>query len=278
VIFLQDQSTIVSDLMSEVVMLEERVVEMEGRQDEDEEKISSLEKNRVTKAQLDSKKEMVEKAKTSSKQFKLFDVDLKKEISDRKELQAAARAGIAARISESRRAKYEELVRSASMQVLARTSTKRKVKDTDSEIWTAPILVTVEDRETRWELEDILRSNGLFPNFHWDRDMLDSIGKMRSKLAVEYPEDKFMVRMRPEERGGTWQIKADVRPRESKERFRLGATWPIPPLDPAVRDQVEDWDKPRLAPKTTWAKVVAAGQSTAAPAASVETTGDMEVA
>jgi hypothetical protein len=34
-------------------LLEERVVKMEGRQDEDEEKISSLEKNRVTKAQLD---------------------------------------------------------------------------------------------------------------------------------------------------------------------------------------------------------------------------------
>ncbi len=47
--FLQDQSTIVSDLMSEFVTLEERTNNLEARQDEDEEKIGNLEKNRITK-------------------------------------------------------------------------------------------------------------------------------------------------------------------------------------------------------------------------------------
>jgi hypothetical protein len=66
-----------------------------------------------------------------------------------------------------------------------------------------------------------------------------------------------MIRIRPEERAGAWQIKADVRPREGKERFRLGATWAVPPLDPVIRDGVEDWAKPKLATRPTWAKIVA---------------------
>jgi hypothetical protein len=243
--FLQDQGTMISDLMSEVVKLEERIVETESRQDEEEEKIASLEKSRVTKNQMDSRQDMTEKVKASSKQFKLFDIDFKKEVSDRKELMATAKNSILERISESRRAKYEELIRTATMQVLARANTKRRVKDSDTEVWTAPVLVTVEDRDTRWELEDTLRSNGLYPTFHWDRDILDSVKTMRENIVKEYPEDKYMVRIRPEERAGSWHIKADVRPQEGNERFKLGATWAVPPLDPAIRDQVEDWAKPK---------------------------------
>jgi hypothetical protein len=202
---------------------------------------------------------MTEKVKASSKQFKLFDIDFKKEFSDRKELMAAAKNSIRERISESRRAKYDDLIRTATMQVLARSTTKRKVKDSDSEVWTAPVLVTVEDRDTRWELEDTLRSNGLYPTFHWDKDILDSVKVMRENIVKDYPEDKFMVRIRPEEQAGAWQSKADVRPREGNECFKLGATWAVPPLDPAIWDQVEDWAKPKLAQKPTWAKVVARG-------------------
>jgi hypothetical protein len=89
---------------------------------------------------------------------------------------------------------------------------------------------------------------------------MDSVKEMRTKINTEFPEDKFMVRIRPEERAGNWQIKA-VKPREGKERFKLGATWAIPPLDSAIRDQIEDWAKPKLAQKPSWAKVVASGSA-----------------
>jgi hypothetical protein len=261
VTFLQDQGTVISDLMAEFVLLENKVVEAEEKLEDNEEKIASLEKNRITKSQVDSRKEMTEKVKVSAKQFKIFDVDFKKEIGDRKELITAAKKSILERISDSRKKKYEDLVRTATMQVLARQTTKRKLKDSDTDIWTAPILFTVEDRETRWELEDTLRSNGLFPTFHWDREMLDSVKEMRTRITADYPEDKFMVRIRPEERAGNWQIKADVKPREGKERFKLGATWAIPPLDASIREQVEDWAKPKMAQKPSWAKVVATGSA-----------------
>ncbi len=83
------------------------------------------------------------------------------------------------------------------------------------------------------------------------------VKEVRNNLKDDYPEDKYMIRIRPEERAGTWQIKADVRPRDGNERFKLGATWAIPPLDSAIRCQVDDWAKPKLAQKPTWARVVA---------------------
>jgi hypothetical protein len=198
--FLQDQGTVISDLMAEVVLLEGKVCDNEVKLEENEEKLANLERNSITKSQIDSRKEMTEKVKVSAKQFKVFDVDFKKEIGDRKELLAAAKSCILEQISDSRKKKYEDLVRTATMQVLARQTTKRKLKDTDTDIWTAPILFTVEDRETRWELEDTLRSNGLYPTFHWDRYMLDSVKEMRTRLVADYPEDKFMIRIRPEEK------------------------------------------------------------------------------
>ncbi len=56
-------------------------------------------------------------------------------------------------------------------------------------------------------------------------------------------------------------MKADVKPWEGKERFKLGATWAIPPLDSSIREQVDDWAKPKLAQKQSWAKVVATGSA-----------------
>jgi hypothetical protein len=65
-------------------------------------------------------------------------------------------------------------------------------------------------------------------------------------------DDKFYIRMRPEERDGKWRIKADVKPREGNEKFRLGATWEIPPMCPEARRKVPGWATP------TWAQVTAA--------------------
>jgi hypothetical protein len=129
-------------------------------------------------------------------------------------------------------------------------SRKRKEQDTDKEIWTAPILLSVDDRENRWELEDILRQSKVYPNFHWSKEMVGLVKDMRNNLKEKF-DDKYFVRIRPEERDGKWRIKADVKPREGNERFKLGATWEIPPMCPEIRRKVPGWATP------TWAQVVA---------------------
>jgi hypothetical protein len=106
----------------------------------------------------------------------------------------------------------------------------------------------VDDRENRWELEDLLRQSKVYLAFHWGRDMVGS------SLKERY-DDKPYIRIRPEERDGKWRIKADVKPKDGNERFHLGATWEIPPMCLEVRKKNPGWVSP------TWAQVVAGTQS-----------------
>jgi hypothetical protein len=72
-------------------------------------------------------------------------------IKERKEILAMAEEKVLEKVRNEKWVRYKDLVtvvRNATMQILARTTTKHKDKD-NKEIWTAPTMVTVEDPETR---------------------------------------------------------------------------------------------------------------------------------
>jgi hypothetical protein len=167
---------------------------------------------------------------------------------------------MADKIRADKKTRYEELIRKASIQVLARATTKRKEQGGEQEIWTAPVLYTVDDRESRWELEDLLRGCKVHPTFHWNREMVGLVKDMRASLKEKFPEEKHYIRIRPDERDGRWKIKADVKPKDSEGRFRLGATWDVPPMCAEVRKNNPGWIKP------TWAQVAATVTSSRATA------------
>jgi hypothetical protein len=249
---LTDQGSLISDPIKGMIGLEDRINGLLEAKEKDTERIKLLETCRESIELKGSKKEMTEKVAVASKQFKIMDVDFGKEYTDRKVLIATAKEKMAEKIRSDKKSRYEDLVKNALMQVLARATTKRKDQGGSNEIWTAPILVTVEDRETRWELEDILRSCHVHPTFHWNREMVGLVKEMRGSIKEKYPEDKLFIRVRPEERDGRRKIKADVKAREGEgNRFRLGATWDVPPMCANVRKADPGWVKP------TWAQVAA---------------------
>jgi hypothetical protein len=253
---IEAHGTLVSDLISQIIELESRV---EVTQDElavSKERIRDLENCREKADIKLSRKEMTEKVAVSAKQFKILDVDFGKDMSDRKELITTAKEKLGLKVRSDKRARYEELIRKASFQVLSKATTKRKDQDSDKDIWTAPILVSLDDRENRWELEDLLRQSKVYPTFHWGRDMIGLVKDMRTSIKEKY-DDKFYIRIRPEERDGKWRIKADVKAKESNEKFRLGASWEVPPMCPEVRKKYPGWITP------TWAQV--AGQQAEKP-------------
>jgi hypothetical protein len=263
-----DQGSLISDLIEGISGLEAKVEALQEERVKDADRITQLENCRESMELKSSRKEMAEKVVTASKQFKILDVDFGKEVSDRKELLTAAKEKVASKIRMDKRARYDELVRSATVQVLARSTTKRKEQDSDQEIWTAPIVFAVEDRENRWELEDILRGSKVYPTFHWNREMVGPVKEMRASLKDRFPEDKHYIRIRPEEREGKWRIKADVKPRDSDGRFKLGATWDIPPMCAEVRKRNGQWVKP------AWAQTQSPGSNAANVAGTAVT--DME--
>jgi len=127
--------------------------------------------------------------------------------------------------------------------VLAKQTTKRRSGDRD--IWTAPVLVQIEDRETRWGAEDTLRKSKIHLTFHWPKEMMDDIKTYRRVVQdMGFGEDTHFIRIRPEERDNVWRIKAEVKREDSEERFRMVATFAVPPNDTGVRGLGPDWHKP----------------------------------
>jgi hypothetical protein len=244
-----------SDLISEIMVLENKLETMEEEQAMLKDRIKDLENCREKNEVKISRKEMTEKVAISAKQFKVMDMDFEKEIGERKDLINKAKELMKDKIRSDKKARYDELIRKATVQVLARATTKRKPQDSDTDIWTAPILVTVDDRETRWELEDMFRQCKVHPTFHWNREMVGLVKDMRNAIKDKY-DDKHYVRIRPEERDGKWRIKADVKTKEGTDRFKLGATWEVPPMCPEVRKKNPAWVTP------TWAQVTAGQTNT----------------
>jgi hypothetical protein len=268
---LEDQSSLISDLIEGMSSLEDKIESLMDEKNKDTERIRMLETCRESIELKTSRKDMTERIAVSSRQFKIMDVDFGKEVDDRKELLALAKEKMSDSVRSDKKARYEELVRHASLQVLARATTKRKQQRSEKEVWTAPILFAVDDRETRWELEDLLRSSNVFPTFHWNREMVGIVKEMRSSLKEVFPEKKHFIRIRPEERDGKWKIKADVKPKEGDSRFKPGATWDIPPMCPEVRKRNPSWIKP------TWAQVAAGRNPTATAVSGTADRDEMEL-
>jgi hypothetical protein len=251
---IEQQCTTTSDLISEIINLENIVEELKEEKEMMKDRIKDLENCREKSEVKTSRKDMSEKVAQAAKQFKVMDVDFEAELTDRKELLNKAKEKVRDRIRADKKVRYDELIRKATVQVLARSTVKRKQQETDKDIWTAPILVTVDNRENRWELEDILRQCKVYPTFHWNREMVGPVKELRGSLKEKY-DDKHYVRIRPEEREGKWRIKADIKLKDSNDRFRLGASWDVPPMCLNIRKVTPGWDKP------TWAQVVAAEHS-----------------
>ncbi len=100
-------------------------------------------------------------------------------------------------------------------------------------------------RESRWELEEILRKSNMFPTYHWPKEFLEPVKEIR-QVVVDMGVDPGTnyIRIRPEEKDGTWKIRADTKPKEGNGKFLLKAKWNIAPLDHDNRKKVTDWRKP----------------------------------
>jgi len=191
---------------------------------------------------------MEQKVKIAVTQFKVLDLDMGTGHKDRKELIESAKKAMTDKVRTDLRADFNDKIRKAVVTVLARQTNKRRSGDKD--IWTAPVLVQIEDRESRWGAEDALRKSNVHPTFHWPKEMMDDVKAYRTKVNdMGFGDDNHYIRIRPEERDGQWRIKAETKKKDSSDRFKAVANFAIPPLDQDIRRLGQDWHKP------TWAQV-----------------------
>jgi hypothetical protein len=248
--FVKEKADQFSDLCNEVVQLREQVDGQRVWSHKQEEKVKEIEQLRESTIVKDARKEMAAKMEVATTQVKVLDLDFRKQVEERSELTREARDILRQKVKDMDKPRYDELVRKAVVQVLARQTQKRKRRSDGEEIWTAPVVLSIKERQDRWDMEDLLRRNNVYPTFHWPKEFLEPMKKIREVLKTKVDEDSTYVRLRPVNNDGKWRIRADVKPKEGGGRFVHKATWDMPPIDEAARKLVPNWHKP------TWADVV----------------------
>jgi hypothetical protein len=45
------------------------------------------------------------------------------------------------------------------------------------------VVLTIQERGARWEMEDVLRKSKMFPTFHWPKEFLEPMKKINEDPA-----------------------------------------------------------------------------------------------
>jgi hypothetical protein len=239
-------------------MVTEVVEEMDAMQDEVKSKEKEIRKLReqldeqstvvstvvVTKDKLEvkaSSKDMEERLKVATTQFKVMDIDIGKETENRTEILSRGLAAIKGRVRSDMQDEWTKLAEGVDVAPLVRKTTKPTGKD----YYSAPLLFTVQDKNKRWRMEEILRNSKIYPGFHWPQEMMTVLKDYKTVLKDNgVNEDTTYVRIRPVERDGKVKIRADTKNKEGSGKFSTRATWDTPPICPEVRKKARDHLKP----------------------------------
>ena len=244
----ETQANIMSDLAGTITCLNANIQELTEENEGLKEELKAVRIVRESQQLKDSQKEMETQLREALTKVKVMDLDFGACLTDRKQLIDAGKDRLREQVRSDLRARFDTLMSRASLAVIARATAKRAYPEGDR--WTAPVLLTIPDRETRWETEDILRSSKCYPSFHWPKEMIEPVKVLRKAMVDSGTSDTTnYIRIRPDDRDGKMKIRADVKPKEGTAKFAIKATWAVPAYDAKLRPT--GWSTP------TWANVAA---------------------
>jgi hypothetical protein len=250
------QASTNSDLCTEVIWLRKENKRLVKAMEKQKDELSGVKACKDKVEVKASRKEMEDRIKVAVTQVKIPDLEIGKEITDRKELSTAAKDALAAKVRTDLRKEYDDKIRSATIRVVS-SKTFKTVREGKT-LWTAPVLVTIADKESRWAMENCLRSSKVYPSFHWPREMVDNVKVYRQVVRdMGYSDSTHYIRIRPEERDGLWKIRADAKEKSGNARFVSVASFDIPPFDESLKNSFPGWATP------TWTRKPAASAAAA---------------
>ncbi len=240
---LEKQASTMSDLVSELTSMDQAQAELSSENSSLKEEIASLRAVREKQEVRNAVKEAEIKVALAARQCKVADINVGSCITDRRQLVDRTKVNLRNNIRDDLKARYDAMISRASAAVIAKQPAKKTFQG--KEAWVAPMLITMQDKEAKWEMEEILRKSNIHPAFHWPKDLIEPVKELR-KVIVDMGcnPDTHYIRIRPEERDGSWQIRADTKVKEGNARFAPKVRWAIPPLDQQIRKTVKDWAKP----------------------------------
>jgi hypothetical protein len=224
---IRKRDTVIRDLEVNVADQDQKVVAVMKAKDKVEIKASS--------------KEMEERLKVANTQFKIMEVEIGKETDNRKEIIDKGMAELTKKVRSDMQKEWTELTRGVDVAPLVR----KTVKPAGREAYSAPLLFTVQEKQKKWRMEEILRSSRIYPGYHWPQEMMGVLKEYKNVLKESgVNEETTYIRIRPNERDGKIRLRADIKPKEGNGRFSARAVWDAPPLCGDLRKLAKDHLKP----------------------------------
>jgi hypothetical protein len=204
----------------------DRMRRMEEMAKNNEVKIEAERKARDTVRKRDSVRVMEKKLEMANRQMKVMDIDYGKVITERREIVDKTLEYMRDAVNLRERKRFDILIKRTRIVVLGK-ETKAITVD-GSRIYTVPILLEFRNMEDKVETEAILRSAEYFGAYHWPLEIMGFVKTVRDEVRRMGYGDRHYIRIRPEERDGEMQIRADIK-EKSGGRFWTVATWAVPP-------------------------------------------------
>jgi hypothetical protein len=122
---------------------------------------------------------------------------------------------------------YERIMRRTRLVILGRKTAPVQIRGRT--VYTVPVLLECQNRVDAGDLEVMLKKAGYFSSFHWPREITEFINGVREEVRkMGFRDGTHFIQIRPEERGGRVQIRADVKEKNGG-RFYPKAVWQCPP-------------------------------------------------
>ena len=228
--------------------LEDRAERLEARLQEVDATLDSLTKNRLKLRTKESIKDMEKKVSEAQCSLKLLDVDVGRVTEDRREIVKRTIDKVRQYVQEEDLRCFDHTIRRTRIVILGKGSSRWE-RDGETE-YSVPTLFQCRDRRDTEDLEQILRRAGYFPSFHWPKEIMEFVGKVREEVEKQgFDHRDFYFRVRPEVKEGGMFVKAEVKPKTGAGRFSLRGLWSCPPLDRLLWDDVQDIFTPKWAPR-----------------------------
>jgi hypothetical protein len=223
----------------------ERMRKMEELARSNEVRMEVEKRARETERKKESVREMEKKLEIAKRQLKIMDIDYGKVITERKEIVDRTLEYMREEINLRERKRFDIVIRRTRIIVLGKET---KVLTIDGrKIHTVPILMEFRNEEDKMEVEAILRGAEFFGAFHWPLEIMGFVKEVREEVKkMGYGGERQHIRIRPEEREGRMQIRADVKDKTGG-RFWSVATWAIPTMEVELRgnDAIKPkWQRP----------------------------------
>jgi hypothetical protein len=223
----------------------ERMRKVEELAKNNEVKIEAGRKDRETERKKESIREMERKLEIANRQIKIMDIDYGKVLTERREIVESTLEYMREDINLKERKRFDILIKRTRIIVLGKET--KAITINGRKIYTVPILLECRNEEDKVELEGILRAGEFFGAYHWPAEIMGFVKEVREEVRkIGYGGERQYIRIRPEEREGRMQIRADVKDRTGG-RFWTVATWAVPPMDREIRgvDALKPkWQKP----------------------------------